>query len=102
MKLNMGIRMGLLALLCCWVRPLAADESDLSLRAEARFEEVVSILEARCFGCHGPEKKKGKVNFTLYPDLKAALAADDLWKKMRKKVEEGEMPPEKAEQLTAE
>ena len=65
MKLNMGIRMGLLALLCCWVRPLAADESDLSLRAEARFEEVVSILEARCFGCHGPEKKKGKVNFAL-------------------------------------
>ena len=102
MKLNMGIRMGLLALLCCWVRPLAADESDLSLRAEARFEEVVSILEARCFGCHGPEKKKGKVNFALYPDLKAALAADDLWKTMRKKVEEGEMPPEKAEQLTAE
>ena len=102
MKQNMRIRLCLLALLCCCVRTVAADESDLSRRAQARFEDVVSILEARCFGCHGPKKKKGKVNFALYPDLKAALAADDLWKKMRKKVEEGEMPPEKAEQLTAE
>ena len=103
MKPSTRIRLALLALLCCCAYADAAaptDEAALSPRAQARFEEVASVLEARCYGCHGPKKKKGKVNFALYPDLEAALAADDVWKKMRKKIEAGEMPPEKAEQLT--
>jgi hypothetical protein len=92
----------LLMLLCCCARVASADENALSPRSEARFEEVLSVLKSRCFGCHGPKKQKGKLDFSLYPDLTSALLADDIWKKMRTKVEEGEMPPKKAEQLTAE
>ena len=100
--MNTKTRQALLMLLCCCARVASADENALSPRSEARFEEVLSVLKSRCFGCHGPKKQKGKLDFSLYPDLTLALLADDIWKKMRTKVEEGEMPPKKAEQLTAE
>ncbi|MDE0739833.1 MAG: DUF1592 domain-containing protein [Planctomycetota bacterium] len=100
--MNTKTRQALLMLLCCCARVASADENALSPRSEARFEEVLSVLKSRCFGCHGPKKQKGKLDFSLYPDLTSALLADDIWKKMRTKVEEGEMPPKKAEQLTAE
>ena len=100
--MNTKTRQALLMLLCCCARVASADENALSPRSEVRFEEVLSVLKSRCFGCHGPKKKKGKLDFSLYSDLTSALLADDIWKKMRTKVEEGEMPPKKAEPLTVE
>ncbi len=80
--------------------PAFAQQSRPEPRAEADFSRVVSVLEARCFGCHGPAKKKGKIDFSRFRGLRAAVAADDVWSRMRDKVEKGEMPPEEAEPLS--
>jgi cytochrome c553 len=61
----------------------------------ARFlQDIRPILESRCFKCHGPQKKKGGIDYSRLADGAAALREHRTWKKALLQVEENEMPPE--------
>ena len=67
------------------------------------FQELVKpILAKRCFGCHGPEKQKGKLRLDqLDPDMVNGIGAET-WHDALNQVNLGEMPPEDEPQLTSE
>lgn len=67
---------------------------DLSVRYT---RDVRPILESHCFKCHGPQKKKGGIDFS-----KSTFGERRLWKKTLTQVEEHEMPPEGEKPLTTE
>jgi mono/diheme cytochrome c family protein len=69
----------------------------------ARFpKEIRPILESHCFKCHGPQKKKGGIDYSRLADGAAALREHRTWKKALLQVEENEMPPEGEKPLSPE
>ncbi|SVD68117.1 uncharacterized protein METZ01_LOCUS420971, partial [marine metagenome] len=65
-------------------------------------KEVEPILAKRCFGCHGPEKQKGKIRLDqLDPDLMKGKSAET-WHDALNMLNRGEMPPEDEAQPTVE
>ena len=70
--------------------------------AEIDFErDVRPVLAERCFGCHGPEKQKGKVRLdTLSTDLAKDSAAAETWHDALNALQLGEMPPDDEPQPT--
>ncbi|MCP4951705.1 MAG: DUF1587 domain-containing protein, partial [Proteobacteria bacterium] len=70
-------------------------------KLEAFRTRVEPVLKRVCFGCHGPEKQKGKLRIdVLDPDL---LKGKDVswWLEVFDVISNGEMPPEDAKvQLT--
>src|SRR5204863_4918216 len=69
----------------------------------ARFaKEIRPLLESHCFKCHGPQKKKGGIDYSRLADGAAALRERRVWKKAALQVEENEMPPEGEKPLAPE
>lgn len=73
-----------------------------SLQAAPDWKAAEAVLAAKCYDCHNPEKLKGDV------DLKS-LSADPnvpkefkLWADVKDTIDNGDMPPRKAKQLTPE
>jgi len=60
-------------------------------------KDIRPILESHCAKCHGPQKKKGGIDFS-----KSAFGERRLWKKALLQVEEHEMPPEGEKPLSPE
>ncbi|MCH2366800.1 MAG: DUF1587 domain-containing protein [Planctomycetes bacterium] len=65
-------------------------------------KDVLPVLRKNCFGCHGPEKQKGKLRLdTLSLDFDRGEAAER-WHDALNKLSLGEMPPEDKPQLSPE
>tara|TARA_Y100000588_G_scaffold270500_1_gene286028 strand:- start:3195 stop:6503 length:3309 start_codon:yes stop_codon:yes gene_type:complete len=63
-------------------------------------DEIRPILAKRCYGCHGPEKQKGKLRLDqLDPDMVNGNAAET-WHDALNQLNLGEMPPEDEPQPT--
>ena len=75
----------------------------LAGRADDVFKkDVLPVLRKNCFGCHGPEKQKGKLRLdTLSLDFDRGEAAER-WHDALNKLSLGEMPPEDKPQLSRE
>jgi hypothetical protein len=61
-------------------------------------EKVVPLVAKFCFKCHGPEKKKGDLDFTEFKAQDQVLARVDVWQKAVERLNAFEMPPEKSPQ----
>ena len=71
-----------------------------SLHAAPDWKAVEPMLKARCYECHGGEKTKGDVDLKrLSADPKVAVEFK-LWADVKDTIENGDMPPKKAHQLS--
>lgn len=66
-------------------------------------DKVRPILQAKCFGCHGEQKQKGKIRLdTLSSDMVKDVRSAETWHDVRGVINLGEMPPDDEEDLTTE
>ncbi|MBL9178984.1 MAG: DUF1592 domain-containing protein [Verrucomicrobiaceae bacterium] len=66
----------------------------------ADWKTVESMLAAKCYECHNADKMKGDVDlkqFAANPDVPVNF---EIWNTVRDTIENGDMPPRKAKQLT--
>lgn len=63
--------------------------------------QIRPLLQQHCFKCHGPDKKKGDVDFSVIPDEKSASRNRRLWRNAIEQVESSDMPPAKEPPLPA-
>ncbi len=59
--------------------------------------EVRPILDRACVGCHGGSKREGGLSLRGPDDPALAAARRGIWKRVRGRVEAGEMPPDDIE-----
>lgn len=63
--------------------------------APLRFEEDLKpFLGQYCIACHGAEKKRADLDLQQFESSDAIAANRELWEKVRKAIEEREMPPD--------
>ena len=55
---------------------------------------VRPILQKYCYKCHGPEKKKGELDLSVFTDYPKVLEAKEVWQLVLERVQAYEMPPE--------
>jgi len=55
---------------------------------------VRPILQKYCYKCHGPEKKKGELDLSVFTDYPKVLQAKEVWQLVLERVQAYEMPPE--------
>ncbi len=61
------------------------------------FQETVHpFLETYCFGCHGAEKQKGKLDLRIYSSRQVIAKDYRAWETVLEKLAKSEMPPEEA------
>jgi mono/diheme cytochrome c family protein len=70
----------------------AADNSAALKQYE---QEIVPLLQAYCYDCHGTEKQKGDLNLASYKTGVAANKVRKVWKEVSHQLTAKEMPPEK-------
>ena len=88
------------ALVTCVAVPLTG-------RAEpdyvAQFEkEILPILEAHCYQCHGDGEDKGKVRFDSFGSTAELMKQPELWMHALKNIRSGTMPPAKKKRIPPE
>lgn len=68
--------------------------------ADAFASRIRPVLEEHCLDCHGAEKPKGDLNLERFA-ARADLHADaELWVRIARQVDSGEMPPPEKSRLT--
>ena len=69
----------------------AASKVDLTL---IKFDtDIIPLLEAHCYSCHGDKRKKGGISLTKYKTDHSVLEGRKLWERVAAMVRSGEMPP---------
>ena len=94
-------RIGLCALFIAtaWSAAAATVQSD---GADRYREEILPILEDRCYDCHGDGSSKGSMALDEFADDADLLGRHDLWLSVVKNIRARIMPPERKPQLTDE
>jgi hypothetical protein len=64
-------------------------------------KDIRPIIERRCESCHGADAEEAGVSFAELRDERTVLHKRALWKSSLARVATGQMPPEDAEDLTA-
>ena len=85
----------LVILLAIAVLPALAQAADRTALASTYDKDIKPLLSTYCYKCHGPDKQKADINFSLYADGDAAMHVHKVWKLCLEKMEAQEMPPEK-------
>ena len=79
------------------VAPLA-----MSRAAEPISPPIQQLLGRYCLGCHDAGTKKGELDLERFTSMAAIAAESAVWENVLRQVEEGEMPPKKKPQFSAE
>ena len=74
---------------------LAAEPSERELE-QAWTSAVAPFVQTYCSGCHGKEKREGKLDMTAFSSLSQVAAGHATWETVRERLEAKEMPPEEA------
>ncbi|MDZ4401433.1 DUF1592 domain-containing protein [Prosthecobacter sp.] len=72
------------------------------LSAAPEWKQVESFLAAKCYECHNADKMKGDVDlkkFAANPDVPVNF---EIWNTVKDTIDNGDMPPRKAKQLSLE
>ena len=72
----------------------------LSVHAAPEWKRVESFLAAKCYDCHNADKSKGDVDLEQFATDPKLSSEFELWQTVQDVVENGDMPPKKAEALT--
>ena len=91
------MRLIFLAAILSWPAPAAAPD----LGAEYA-ERIKPILQKHCLSCHSTSKKKGDLDLERFSSLDAVRKDLKPWPLVVENLENGEMPPKKSPQPTAE
>ena len=62
--------------------------------------EIQSLVENYCIDCHGKDLAEAEIDLNQFRSLEDARQHTDVWMKVRRIVESGQMPPKDAEQPT--
>ena len=73
-----------------------------SSQAAPDWKAVEPMLAAKCYQCHGGEKTKGDVDLKALASDPDVVVEFDLWRTVKDTIDNGDMPPRKAKQLTPE
>jgi len=73
-----------------------------SLSAAPNWKQVESFLAAKCYECHNADKMKGDVDLKQFAADPKLAAEFEIWTKVKDTIDNGDMPPRKAKQLSSE
>ncbi|MBK8036904.1 MAG: DUF1592 domain-containing protein [Verrucomicrobiaceae bacterium] len=68
----------------------------------ADWKAVEPMLAAKCYECHNADKMKGDVDLKQFAADPKLAAEFEIWTKVKDTIDNGDMPPRKAKQLTSE
>ncbi len=89
-----------LLLICHWAllfRLSAASPTESALDHDFA-STIHPFLETYCFGCHGKEKQKAKLDLSVYTSTQSVAEDYRRWEMILEKLKANEMPPEEAKQ----
>jgi hypothetical protein len=73
-----------------------------SLHAASDWKAIEPMLAAKCYECHNADKMKGDVDLKQFAADPKLAAEFEIWTKVKDTIDNGDMPPRKAKQLTSE
>ncbi|MCX6857721.1 MAG: DUF1587 domain-containing protein [Verrucomicrobia bacterium] len=68
----------------------------------ADWKNTESLFAAKCYECHNADKMKGDVDLKKFATDPNVAKEFEIWTKVKDSIENGDMPPRKAKQLTTE
>ncbi|WP_395746447.1 DUF1592 domain-containing protein [Prosthecobacter sp.] len=71
-----------------------------SLSAAPAWKDAEGVLKAKCYECHNPKKTKGDVDLQQFAADPQLTKHFEVWLKVKDTIENGDMPPPKAHQMT--
>jgi hypothetical protein len=83
-----GLLIGLLGPSAQGDRPAPGGEFEVGIRP---------LLASYCFSCHGPNRKKAKIDFSVFQTEKDLGSSQPLWFEVVKQIKSRSMPPEEEE-----
>jgi len=73
----------------------------LPLSAAPAWKDAEGVLKAKCYECHNDKKTKGEVNLQRFATDPQIAKHFGVWLKVKDTIENGDMPPPKAHQMSA-
>lgn len=71
-----------------------------SLSAAPAWKDAEVVLKAKCYECHNPKKTKGEVDLQRFAADPQLAKHFEVWLKVKDTIENGDMPPPKAHQMS--
>ncbi|MDI1315432.1 DUF1592 domain-containing protein [Prosthecobacter sp.] len=71
-----------------------------SLSAAPAWKDAEVVLKAKCYECHNPKKTKGDVDLQQFAADPQLTKHFEIWLKVKDTIENGDMPPPKAHQMS--
>lgn len=90
---------GLVVASCLALTLVAEPASSPSPEQVQAFErQVTPFLSKYCFNCHNEERERGGLRLDVFKDVAAITSARDTWESVLERLQNGDMPPRRAEQ----
>jgi len=103
MQIARSASFGSLLAIAVWALASSLWAAEISRELHNGFEKSIQEFVAQhCADCHGPDDPQGGLDLSSFSDVPSVLADFRRWEVVRERLEAGDMPPEDAEQPSAE